>query len=51
MGMENAIVPDYPVKMVLSDFIFIGLVIIAITGAIAWIPARAASTSAVARAL
>ena len=51
MGMENAIVPDYPVKMVLSDFIFIGLVIIAITGAIAWIPARAASKSAEARAL
>jgi ABC-type lipoprotein release transport system permease subunit len=49
--MENAIVPDYPVKMIFSDFIFIGLVIMAITGAIAWIPARAASKSVEARAL
>jgi lipoprotein-releasing system permease protein len=51
MGMENAVVSDYPVKIVMTDFFFVALVIIVITAAIAWLPARAASKSVEARML
>jgi lipoprotein-releasing system permease protein len=51
MGMENAVVPDYPVKMIFTDFIFVAVVIVVVTAAIAWVPARAASKSVEARVL
>lgn len=51
MGMENAVVPDYPIKMILTDFIFVAAVIAIVTAAIAWVPARAASKSVEARVL
>ncbi len=51
MGMETAIVLDYPVKMILTDFIFVALVIFLITAALAWLPARAAAKSVEARLL
>jgi lipoprotein-releasing system permease protein len=43
MGMENAIVSSYPVKMKFSDFLITALVIISITGIVSFYPAHQAS--------
>ena len=51
MGMETAVVMDYPVKMIGSDFLLVAAVIILITLSIAWYPARAAAKGIEARAL
>lgn len=51
MGMETAVVMDYPVKMIGSDFLLVAAVIILITLSIAWYPARAAAKGVEARAL
>jgi lipoprotein-releasing system permease protein len=51
MGMETAVVMDYPVKMVGTDFLFVATIIILITWLIAWFPARAASKGVEVRAL
>ena len=51
MGMENSVVPDYPVKLILTDFVFVGVVIFLVTATIAWAPARAAAKSAEVRIL
>ena len=45
MGMENAIVSSYPVKMEVSDFLITSLVIVTITFIISYYPARLASRS------
>jgi lipoprotein-releasing system permease protein len=45
MGMENAIVSAYPVKMKWMDFIAVSVVIIAITFLISFYPARLAGRS------
>ncbi len=45
MGMENAIVAAYPVKMKLTDFVAVSVVIIAITFLISFYPARLAARS------
>ena len=45
MGMENAIVSAYPVKMKLTDFLSVSTVIIAITFLISFYPAQLASRS------
>ncbi len=45
MGMGNAIVSSYPVKMKVSDFASVSLVIVAITFLISFYPARLASRS------
>lgn len=45
MGMENAIVSSYPVKMKVLDFVSVSLVIIVITFLISFYPARLASHS------
>jgi lipoprotein-releasing system permease protein len=51
MGMETAVVMDYPVKMVGTDFLLVAGVIILITWLIAWFPARAAAKGIEVRAL
>ncbi len=43
MGMENAIVSSYPVKMKLTDFLITALVIVSITGIVSFYPAHQAS--------
>ncbi len=43
MGMENAIVSNYPVKMKFSDFVLTALVIISITAIVSYYPAHKAS--------
>ena len=43
MGMENALVSDYPVKMRFNDFIVTALLIISITTLVSFYPARLAS--------
>lgn len=43
MGMENAVVSSYPVKMIWSDFILVISLNVLITLAISWYPARAAA--------
>jgi lipoprotein-releasing system permease protein len=43
MGMENAIVNSYPVKMKFTDFLITALVIISITAIVSFYPARKAS--------
>lgn len=43
MGMENAIVNSYPVKMKFTDFLLTALVIISITAIVSFYPARKAS--------
>lgn len=43
MGMENAIVNSYPVKMKLSDFLLTALVIVSITAIVSFYPAYKAS--------
>lgn len=45
MGMDNAIVSNYPVKMILTDFLFVSGTIVAITLAISYYPARLAARS------
>lgn len=45
MGMENAIVSSYPVKMKLSDFVLTSGVIICITILVSFYPARLAARS------
>ena len=45
MGMENAVIPDYPVVMIWSDFALTSLVIIAITFLVSFYPAFLASKS------
>ncbi|MEZ4946860.1 MAG: FtsX-like permease family protein [Cyclobacteriaceae bacterium] len=45
MGMENAVVSDYPVIMIWSDFALTSLVIIAITFLVSFYPAILASRS------
>jgi lipoprotein-releasing system permease protein len=46
MGMENAIVNSYPVKMKLTDFALTALVIISITSIVSFYPAYKASRTA-----
>lgn len=43
MGMENAIINSYPVKMKLSDFLLTALVIVSITAIVSFYPAYKAS--------
>ncbi len=45
MGMENAIVANYPVKMKVTDFFSVSLVIVLITLLISFYPARLAAKS------
>jgi lipoprotein-releasing system permease protein len=45
MGMENAIVNSYPVKMKLTDFLSTAMVIISITAIVSFYPAMKASRS------
>lgn len=45
MGMENAIVDSYPVKMRFTDFAFISITIIGITVLMSFFPARVAAQS------
>ncbi len=45
MGMENAIVSSYPVKMRVFDFVSVSIVIVVITFLISFYPARLASRS------
>lgn len=45
MGMENAIVSSYPVKMKLTDFVLTALVIVLITLLVSFYPARQAARS------
>ncbi len=45
MGMENAIVSAYPVKMKFTDFLSVSIVIVAITFIISFYPAQLASRS------
>jgi lipoprotein-releasing system permease protein len=46
MGMENAIVSSYPVKMKFTDFLLIAFVIISITSIVSFYPARKAAQTA-----
>ncbi len=43
MGMQTSIVEAYPVKLIWTDFLFTGLIIIGITLAIAYLPAQRAT--------
>ncbi|MCB0486960.1 MAG: ABC transporter permease [Cyclobacteriaceae bacterium] len=45
MGMENAVIANYPVTMVWTDFALTSLVIIAVTFLVSFYPARLASRS------
>lgn len=45
MGMENAIVSNYPVKMRLADFVVTSVVIVCITLLVSFYPARLAARS------
>lgn len=45
MGMENAVIANYPVTMVWTDFVLTTLVIIAVTVLVSFYPARLASRS------
>lgn len=45
MGMENAVVPDYPVKLVWTDFALTSTVIVAVTFLVSFYPASLASKS------
>ena len=45
MGMENAIVPNYPVEMKLSDFLLTSTVVIAVAFAVSFRPAILAARS------
>lgn len=45
MGMENAIIDSYPVKMRVSDFVFISITIVGITTLMSFFPARVAAQS------
>ncbi len=43
MGMENAVIPNYPVKLELNDFFYVGLVTVVITMIVSIYPASLAS--------
>ncbi len=43
MGMENAVIPNYPVKLELNDFFYVGLVTVVITMIVSVYPASLAS--------
>ncbi|HEY5690479.1 MAG TPA: FtsX-like permease family protein [Cyclobacteriaceae bacterium] len=45
MGMENAVIPDYPVTMIWTDFALTSLVIVMITLLVSFYPASLASKS------
>lgn len=45
MGMENAVIPNYPVVMIWSDFALTSLVIIGVTFLVSFYPASLASRS------
>lgn len=45
MGMENAVIPDYPVTMIWTDFAITSLVIVIITLLVSFYPASLASKS------
>lgn len=45
MGMENAVVPDYPVKLIWTDFALTSSVIVAVTFLVSFYPASLASKS------
>jgi len=45
MGMENSVVPNYPVKLQFFDFILTAMVIVVVTGIVSFYPARQASRS------
>lgn len=50
MGMESSLVDAYPVKLIWSDIFFTGTIIVMITLAVSYIPARrAAETGLMAR--
>ena len=51
MGMASAVVTAYPVKMILSDFLFTLLIIFVITIAASWRPATLASMFATSKNL
>lgn len=51
MGMDNAVVMDYPVKLSFADVLFASASVIAITLTIAWLPAKLAAKSVEAREL
>jgi len=43
MGMENAVIPNYPVKLELNDFFYVGLVTVVITMIVSVYPATLAA--------
>ncbi|MBK5278694.1 MAG: ABC transporter permease [Bacteroidia bacterium] len=43
MGMENAVIPNYPVKMQVLDFVYTGLVIVLVTMIVSIYPASLAA--------
>ncbi|HCM75274.1 MAG TPA: hypothetical protein DIS90_02755 [Cytophagales bacterium] len=45
MGMENAVIPNYPVTMIWTDFALTSLVVVAITFLVSFYPASLASRS------
>ena len=45
MGMDNAIVPAYPVEMKFFDFIYVALVVMTITAVTSFYPAKLAAKS------
>lgn len=45
MGMESSIVSNYPIKMQLTDFLYTGLVVVAVTLLTSYYPARLAAKS------
>ena len=45
MGMENAVIPDYPVTMIWTDFALTSLAIVLITALVSFYPASLASKS------
>jgi lipoprotein-releasing system permease protein len=45
MGMANAVIPDYPVTMIWTDFALTSLVIVMITLLVSFYPASLASKS------
>ena len=51
MGMENAVVLNYPVKLLLQDIVFVATIMVGITLSISWLPARSAARSVEARVL
>lgn len=51
LGMEHSVALNYPVKIIFSDFLLVAAIILMITIATAWLPARAAAKSAEASVL